>query len=136
MANLFPFLCLDGYYPSMMSPATRGMGCDNLRNHRVSPYPSPYQRPDLLSGCQPYYRESSPPFMNQCIQNNTWPLHHLNYASPMTSAQMKPDDVINQTMSSGSFSASTFGQFPTTKTGGVDQTTNPWGHSLAYSTNI
>ncbi|XP_066922418.1 T-box transcription factor T-like [Clytia hemisphaerica] len=127
-----------GYYPSMMSPVTRGIGCDNLRNHRASPYPSPYQRPDLLSGCQPpYYRESSPPFMsNQCIQNNTWPLHHLNYNSAMTSAQLKPDDVINQTMSGTTFTASTFGQFPTTKATGVDPNANPWAHSLAYSTNI
>lgn len=126
-----------GYYPSMMSPVTRGIGCDNLRNHRTSPYPSPYQRPDLLSGCQPYYRESSPPFMgNQCIQNNTWPLHHLNYNSVMTSAQLKPDDVINQTMTGTTFSTSTFGQFPTTKPNGVDPNANPWGHTLAYSTNI
>ena len=139
--SFFLFFQTDGYYPSMMSSVSRGIGCDNLRNHRASPYPSPYQRPDLLSGCQPspYYRESSsPPFMsNQCIQNNTWPLHHLNYNSPMTSSQLKPDDIINQTMAGTAFStASSFGQFPTTKPTGVDPHANPWGHSLAYSTNI
>lgn len=122
----------------MMSPAARGMGCDNLRSHRVSPYP--YQRPtDFSSSCQTYYRDSSgsPPYMGQCIQNTTWPLHHLNYVSPMTLAQMKPDDVANQTMTSGSFSApTTFAQFPTTTKTGVEQTTNPWGNPLSYPTNI
>ncbi|XP_057306633.1 T-box transcription factor T homolog 1-like [Hydractinia symbiolongicarpus] len=124
-----------GYYPSMMSPVTRAMGCDNLRNHRASPYPSPYQRPDLMGGCPTYYRESSPPFMNPCIQNNTWPLHHLNYGSPMTTAPLKPDDVIQQSVAVSSF-ASTLGQFPTGKQTGVDPNANPWNHSLVYPSNI
>jgi len=126
-----------GYYPSMMSPVARGLGCDNLRNHRFSPYPSTYQRPDLLSACQTYYRESSPPFMNPCIQNNTWPLHHLNYAAnPMTTASLKPDDIIQQSIASSTFSQSTLGQYPTPKqNGAVDPNANPW-NPLVYSSNI
>lgn len=173
------FLLLDGYYPSMMSPASRGLGCDNLRNNRHSPYPSPYQRPDLMTGknialfsicerkynfyhslqweiswkvfhtpnlitfsvfflgCPTYYRESSPPFMNPCVQNNTWPLHHLSYASVMTTAQMKPNDIVQQTATVSSFAPSSLGQFPPApKQPPVDPNQNPWNHSLVYSSNI
>lgn len=75
--------------------------------------------------------------MNPCIQNNTWPLHHLNYAAnPMTTASLKPDDIIQQSIASSTFSQSTLGQYPTPKqNGAVDPNANPW-NPLVYSSNI
>ena len=81
--------------------------------------------------------------MNPCVQNQTWPLHHLSYASPMTSStQMKPDvganDLTQQSASVSTFVQSTLGQFPPAapkqQTG--DGSQNPWNHSLVYSSNI
>ncbi|XP_047127278.1 brachyury protein homolog 1-like isoform X1 [Hydra vulgaris] len=124
-----------GYYPSMMSPLSRAINCDNLRSHRSSPYPSPYHRTDILGACTNYYRESSPPYMN--MQNNTWPLHHLNYAVPMTTSSMKHDELIQQNSIISNYSQNSLGQYPTiNKPSIVDPNMNPWSHSLVYPSNI
>ena len=90
----------------------------------------------IILVCPTYYRESSPPFMNPCIQNSTWPLHHLNYGLPMTTASIKQDDVVQQSVAVSSFSPSNLGQFPSEKQSNVDPNANPWNHSLIYPSNI
>lgn len=74
--------------------------------------------------------------MNPCVQNTTWPLHHLNYGTAsMTTASLKPDDLIQQSVAVSSFTQTSLGQY-STKQPTVDPNTNPWNPSLVYPSNI
>nr|WCC58472.1 brachyury 1 [Craspedacusta sowerbii] len=129
-------------YTMCQTPMTRALPCDStsLRNHRASPYLSPYhQRPDLLQAYPPYYRESSSPFLtNPCLPGaSTWPLHHLSYVPMTTSASVKTEDSAHSmaAISAGYPGSPSAGTYPGLGEKGLDPTL-AWSHGMAYPANL
>lgn len=124
------------YCTSMMPPA-RGMSSDNLRNHRTAPYTLPYKRPGIMNDYPTYYRESNNSYMNPCLQNDTWPLHHLGYSTSMNSITLKANNSFQQNDNINcSFTPSNLNQFSLVNKSAVDPNSYPWNHSFLYSSNI
>ena len=53
----------------------------------------------------------------------------------MTTASLKPDDLIQQSVAVSSFTQTSLGQY-STKQPTVDPNANPWNPSLVYPSNI
>ena len=91
-----------GYCHTMMTPASRSMAHDTLRNHRVAPYALPYKRThaptptaDMLGGEYPVYCRENTNSYNSYTNSymDSWPLHHMGYGapqSPMNAGGMTP----------------------------------------------